>query len=268
MLIKKQQARKTIIPPKLPQINEATFQDALILSEEASYSHLVLENDDLSGQIADLVSIEHAHFKNIKLGGTKLKRVQISDARLESCELSNAYWPECSLHRIEIIGCRMIGFAASQSFMRDTLFKDCKLETADFRFTKFKATRFENCNLREADFQNADLHSVVFNNCDLRGSQMSGAQLSGTDLRGSELDGIGVPLENLKGVIIDSSQIVELGWNIAKQIGIIVRDSDQDSCAFCSDTGRRLIKTKSYPGAIVRQCTHDPAVESKLESAY
>jgi uncharacterized protein YjbI with pentapeptide repeats len=267
MINKKQRTKKTINPPNLPRISETVSLPEGYLSDETTYSHLALDSCDLSEQTADLVTFEHAYLKNVRMGSTKLGRVQISDARFEGCELSNAHWRECSLQRIEIIGCRMTGFRASESYMQHTLLKDCKAEVSEFRFAKFKAVRFENCILREADFQNADLRGASFSDCDLRGAQLSGAQLSGTDLRGSQLEGINVPLENLKGAVIDSSQIVELAWNIAKQIGVVVQDNNSESCPFCDDTGRRLVKSERYPRGAIKQCTHEPTIESKLESA-
>jgi hypothetical protein len=38
------------------------------------------------------------------------------------------------------------------------------------------------------------------------------------------------------------------------------------ACAICDGTGYRRVKSEKYPTGAVKKCTHDPAIESKIES--
>ncbi len=38
------------------------------------------------------------------------------------------------------------------------------------------------------------------------------------------------------------------------------------ACAICKGTGFRHIKNAQYPNGAMRQCTHDPAIESGIPS--
>ncbi len=87
-----------------------------------------------------------------------------------------------------------------------TLWRECNLSLAQFRFATFKNARFENCNLRGADFLEADLRGVVFQNCDLQDAQMSFCKLENTDFRGSDILGLKVGVENLNGAIVEPFQ--------------------------------------------------------------
>lgn len=39
------------------------------------------------------------------------------------------------------------------------------------------------------------------------------------------------------------------------------------ACAICAGTGYRRVKSDKYPNGAMKKCTHDPAIESKIESA-
>ena len=50
--------------------------------------------------------------------------------------------------------------------------------------------------------------------------------LKGTDLRGSQLDGLQAGIEDLRGAIIGSIQLIDLASDLARLLGLKVRDPD------------------------------------------
>jgi hypothetical protein len=42
--------------------------------------------------------------------------------------------------------------------------------------------------------------------------------------------------------------------------------AEKSACTICNGTGFRNIKTAQYPNGAMRECTHDPAIESPIPS--
>jgi fluoroquinolone resistance protein len=102
--------------------------------------------------------------------------------------------------------------------------RDCKLDLANLRRATFRRATFEDCVLDDADLGGAALRETRFAGCGLRRVALDDARMNGVDLRGSALVPDGDVLA-LRGAIIDSLQLVELGPLLARGLGIEVRDA-------------------------------------------
>jgi uncharacterized protein YjbI with pentapeptide repeats len=112
--------------------------------------------------------------------------------------------------RAEFVTCRMTGFSTQEALFHDTVFRDCKVDLAQFYQAKMLGVRFEECPLTGADFRKADLTGVVFVHCDLSNTDFTGATLTGADLRGCQIDGMRAGPDELRGAIIDEVQALAL----------------------------------------------------------
>jgi uncharacterized protein YjbI with pentapeptide repeats len=194
------------------------------LQSHERYEYVSVPQTDLSGQEAGYARFESGTFSRVDMHDTLFTGLKLVDTRLEGCDMANADWRQCELQRVELLGCRMLGFGAVEGRLHDVLFKECKARFARFHSATLKWTRFEKCDLTDADFHNADLSGVVFAGCDLTGCDMKGAKLAGADLRGSIVDGLRVELEELQGAIVDPVQAVSL----LRLLGVVVKEGGED----------------------------------------
>jgi uncharacterized protein YjbI with pentapeptide repeats len=208
-----------IEPPRLPPRPNASTPALDQLDDMGVYAGLLLSDCDLSEQVAEDVTFEATLLKHVRLGRTRLPSLQMHDVRLDACDLAEADWGKPLLSRVEALGCRMVGWRASEGSLRNVLFKGCNSIGAQFWSTSFKHVRFENCILRDADFQYADLSGVIFDKCDLSNAKLSDAKLAGADLRGSKIEGVRLGLKELQGAIVDMEQAIA----IARLLGVVVK---------------------------------------------
>lgn len=82
--------------------------------------------------------------------------------------------------------------------------------------------------MRSVDLYEARLDDAHFANCDLGDAKFSKARIAGARLQGSKLDTIH-GADSLRGVVIDSSQIIPLALRVFGALEITIDDeSDED----------------------------------------
>lgn len=157
-------------------------------------------------------------FNQVDFSGSSLIAPDLTDIQFERCNLANARWDGLDGRRIELIGCRLTGFSATDARIEHLIARDCIIELANFRFAIFKSARFEHCQMAEADFLGADLSGAVFLACDLSRAELTKANLIDADLRGSDLDGARLADTELHGAQVDFKQAIA----IAEYLGLKV----------------------------------------------
>lgn len=220
--------KKLVIqPPRLP--NEASAVISSLpqgeLGAESGHHNLVITGRRYSAHTVSHVVFVGCHFQGVAFDRMQLPYLDMGDARFEECDLANTSCPKVIFNRVEMLGCRLLGFKANEGYFKNTVIRECNGSLAQFRFCSFKAVLFEDCNLHGADFQNSDLRGVIFKNCDLSEAQMSFAKLDGADLRGSKIDGLQVGVDNLKGAIVEPFQAAYF----ATLLGLQVRWTDSEN---------------------------------------
>lgn len=179
------------------------------IDKNAKYFQLLIGGDNYSGQRAFSVVLDECSFSLTNLSGTQFSRFQAGDVIFDGCDLANAAWEEAAWTRVELLGCRLLGFKSNEADLQDVTFADCNVSLAQFRFARCKAVRFENCDLQSADFYQADLRGATFAGCDLRGATFSAARLQKANFLGSNLEGVQLgrdDLPNLEGALVDPFQ--------------------------------------------------------------
>lgn len=194
------------------------------LTTGEQYAEVALVDWDGSGQSADDLHFDAVLLERANLSGTRLRRLRMRDVRLLKTDLSNAEWPQATLDRVEILAGRLTGLKALDAKFADLRVVGCKVDLAQFRHASLRDVRFEECVLREADFQGAHLSNVSFQGCDLQGANFTAAKLDQADFRGARLEGLSLRPEDLKGMIIDQGQAMELATYFAQSLGVTVAD--------------------------------------------
>ena len=163
----------------------------------------------------------------VRLAGARMRSLRLTDVIIRDADLSNADWGSAELNRVVFERCRMTGFGGAGLEASDVRFSECALDLANLRGVSLRAVEFDDCGLDDADLAGAKLQSVRFAHSRLRRVLIDGLRLERVDFRGSALDPDG-DITALRGAIIDSLQIVELGPLLARGLGITVRDGEDD----------------------------------------
>jgi uncharacterized protein YjbI with pentapeptide repeats len=184
----------------------------------------VLITADLTGLSAAGGRIARCRLDGARLAESRLRSLRLIDVVVSDADLSNADWTGAHLQRVRFDRCRMTGFVGASWQADHVVLRDCKLDLANLRRATLRRATFADCVLDDADLGGASLRESRFAGCAMRRVAIDEARLSGVDLRGSALVPDGDVLA-LRGAIIDSLQLVELGPLLAHGLGILVRDA-------------------------------------------
>lgn len=168
-------------------------------------------------------SIEGSLLHKIDFSRTVIEKFDTKDCVLKDCNLTASSMADSSWHAVEIIGARCSGLQLQNSVFRNVVFKSCKLELVNFRFSKLENVIFEDCLIDDIDFYNATLKNVNFVSSDIENIAFSGAKLKSVDLTESRIISV-KGVNSLKGATINYEQLIILAPYFAQAIGIIVKD--------------------------------------------
>jgi len=117
-------------------------------------------------------------------------------------------------------GLRMAEAAFDEAAAGGCHFLGCSFVRTSFGGGRLRKSRFTDVSLREVRFVATDLAETGWQDTTLDGCALAGVQV---DLRGATL-GITAGWESLRGVTIDSVQLVTLAPYLARHLGITVAD--------------------------------------------
>ncbi len=209
--------------PQLPQDLITLTESRSTIEKDEPLVCVRIENCSLTGINAGGARFSEVSLLKVTLGGAAMEKLDWSDVLAVRCDFTAANCEQSSWRRVHVKGSRCSGMLLHSAKLQDATFENCKLDLANFRFTKLKNVRFVDCVLDKADFYQAELKSVTFENCTLSETEFSQAKLDKVDLRTSDLTGI-KGVENMKGAIINSTQLIYLAPLLVAQLGIIVED--------------------------------------------
>ncbi len=176
----------------------------------------------LSGAIAGSGTFSQMAMAGAELGETKFRGVSFRDVVGRNVNAANADWTAARTNRVVFERSSFTGIQLRESELRETVFRECKLDYVNFRIAQLYGVTFEGCVFTEADFGDARLDRVRFDGCRLSRVDLSGAELRDVDLRGSEI-GVNDAFA-LRGAIISPTQLIDLAHGLADAAGIAVED--------------------------------------------
>lgn len=213
--------------PQAPELDPSltVVEHSTVTSNEEWEAERVV-GADLTGVTAKNLRMTGCELIRVACTGAHFELLTLADVVVTDCELSGAVLSKSSLRRVEFRNCRMAGVVLSDSTLRDVRLVRCKLDGANFRFVNAEHVVFDDCSIGEGDFAGGQLNSVGFDGCDLRGSDFTQASATSTSFIGSALDGIhGVA--TLKGITIDSMQVLPLAMSVFGELGITIDDGSE-----------------------------------------
>lgn len=142
------------------------------------------------------------------------------DVIFDHCDLSNCQMSESTLRRVVFDHCRMTGADLSRCVMQDVVFLNCALDYSNFAFSSFKNCRLADCVCTQSSFSEGKFTAFEIQRCKLDESEFFHSRLQGVDLSSCTIEGIALCGDELKGVIVNPSQAVDL----ARVLGIIIKE--------------------------------------------
>ena len=207
-----------------PDISDAVTRGQVEdFASHAELERVEFENINLSSILATNLSLQQVRLNKCVFTGTQLQRLHAKDVVLKDCDFTTAKCSEATVSQVRFAKCRMDGLDISGAELKDVIFEDCKLDLANFRMSKLKRVQFINCTLKETDFLSAELDEVEFTGCTIDQTSFDQVTAKRVDLSDSELISL-IGWESLKGVTIDSLQLITSAVQIVTALGLKVKE--------------------------------------------
>jgi uncharacterized protein YjbI with pentapeptide repeats len=200
-----------IDPRDLDDVTEPTDDDIVEAKVDgADWKGHQLVGARVSGSHLVSVNLAEAGWRNVRLEGCRLERVDLSGARFVGL----------TVDRCEFVGCRMTGVQLVQATLKNVYFEDCRLDYAhieDVRTTG--AVAWVACGFDQAVLRGCRLSTAAIQASGLRALELAECDLRGADLRGNDLSEI-TGVANLRGVRLTSDQLAGLAVAAAREWSI------------------------------------------------
>lgn len=189
---------------------------------------LVLATGDYVGQRAEGMEMSDVVVRGGRWSGVILDGLRAFSVTFEDCDLSGlALLDEATLQNVTFTRCRLTGANFSGARLRNVSFVGCTLDDANLRMLDAEKVVCDDTVLVGADLHAAKLTTVKLQGCDLRGSDWTKVTTKDVDLRGSRLEDIR-GADRLRGVTIDSSQVVPLAYSLAVAMELTIVDESHE----------------------------------------
>ena len=122
---------------------------------ESTNIQTVLEKND-----EDLIEYS---FKSLRIEGIKKSNLSV-----QSCVFSNcSFGTGCGFHRVEFIGCKLMGTNMSDGIFNHITFEECRGEYMNLSMSKMRYIQITRSNLQGAGIEDCQLTNVSFDACNL-----------------------------------------------------------------------------------------------------
>jgi len=211
-----------ILRPDVPIELQDTTDISLLVRGDDKLRGLRVRGADVSAMRLKSLAFEESLVEKTNFSQSHIEQFETKDCVFKDCDLTAASLANSSWHVVEIQGARCSGIQLQNSTLKNVLFKDCKIEFANFRFSKLESIVFEDCMINDIDFYHASLKNVIFPGSSVENITFAGARLKGVDL--SDADLISVKnVSGLKGATISYEQLTFLAPYFTQELGILIK---------------------------------------------
>lgn len=194
-------------------IVQASSDHAELVSSR--FKGVVLDGENLILDISRSI-FEKCFFTEIKPKQAIFHKVKFKNCNFSGADLRKAYFKECIFE-----DCTLLGADLSTIKLDKVIFKSCRIEDAFFIHSRLLKVEFEDLTLNKVSFNNSQLSSCIFNGCILNECNFSDAIIKDSNFP-STYFGVTFGLRSFKGLMLSSTQIMQLSQSLALEIGISV----------------------------------------------
>lgn len=209
-----------ISKPELPnELKLQTFDD---LTNDQTVEDSLFSKLDVNQVDAIDTKIFNSKISGCTILDSNFQGSRWRDVVVESTNLSTTKNSDCIISRVKFDSCRLQGIDFNVSELSDVVFINCNLDLSNFRRAKLRRIKFENCSLVDADFMSCGLRDIIFDGFDLEQANFDESIKKDVDMSNSQIINI-KNIGSLKGVTIDSMQLISLAPELARILGIKVK---------------------------------------------
>jgi len=208
--------QKTNVKIEVPIIDKVSLKKTKL---KAKNENIIFENDSIIIKDIDYL-FSSVIFNNYNLIDSELINSYFIDVIFNNCDLSNINFTKTAFKRVEFNGCKLIGTILNDSMLENVVFNNCNLKYVNISDIKLKEVHFKESNLDEASFFSVKINKVIFDKCSFVRTEFESTSLLGVDLSTSDISFIKININNLKGLIVNNYQAVEL----SNLLGIIIKE--------------------------------------------
>jgi uncharacterized protein YjbI with pentapeptide repeats len=180
---------------------------------------------DLSGRDLTGVTLADCSIRSTTLSDAVLRSAQVVDTLLAdvvatSLLASRSAWRGVRLERMRIGSAELFDADLVSVALRSS-----KVDDLNARGARWTDVLLEECVIATLDLAGAKLRRVVFERCQIGTLEASGTTCTHVDLRTTSIGHVN-GLEGLRGATIDTGQLIELAPALARNLGIVVADTE------------------------------------------
>lgn len=196
---------------------------ASLLKKDETLRELHIQGSNAAGLSVKSAVLDDCRIQKCDFSKTTIQKLQLQDCRVEHCDMTACIFEDSAWHAVEVVGTRCSGIQLQKSLIKNTLFKDSKLDFANLRFARLENVIFESCVIGQMDLYSAQLKNVLFVGCVIEAVEFSEAKLQRVDLSGATIVSLrGVT--GLKGAIISPEQLIQIAPYLAQELGLVIKD--------------------------------------------
>ena len=197
------------------------FADGSI-EADLDYDAVRFTDLDFSDMNADDARFLECSLTRCKLDGLSVKRARVietsfTDVNASTVDFSGSVWRDS-----RITGGRLGAIMLTGATWTGIRVRGTKLGFVSLATARLDDVVFQDCEIDAIDASASQLASVTFLDCAVHELNVSEARLSKLDLSAADLRML-VGIDGLRGAIISESQLVDLGPQLAAQLGIEIR---------------------------------------------
>jgi uncharacterized protein YjbI with pentapeptide repeats len=168
----------------------------------------------------------HGRISMIRAGTASIVSTRMESVEFHGCDLSSLRWQDGKLSRVRFDACKFLAARIQGVTMEHVVFTGCRLDYATLEQIRAAGpVLFAGCSLRETELIGCSLAGAAFDGCDLRLTGFGPGHYRRCDLRGNDLSAV-IGAANLKRVIIDQVQTIQLGDALAAELKVTFGDED------------------------------------------
>jgi fluoroquinolone resistance protein len=159
-------------------------------------------------------SFEKTEYENCTFNYCNFNEVDFSDTVFDNCVFSNcnlslAIVDKTAFRKVHFIGCKILGTQMQECkpFGLEMSFTDCNLNNISFCTMLMRNTVFKLCTLQEADFTDSDFESSVFEECNLAAAIFENTILEKCDFKSAVHFSINPEMNKIKKAIFSTNNI-------------------------------------------------------------
>lgn len=198
--------------------NKLEFEINTYLTDECVIEGFLFKNEVLEYIEAPSVEFKNCIFENCKFTECSFQKSSFVNVIFKGCGISNCNFEESGLHRVEFYSCKLMGSGFPESSINNIEFKECDCRYLNFSQSVIKDVLFDNCNMSRAIISECKL-SAKFDSCNMSEVSFFHTSLKGIDLTSCEILGISLDIPDLRGVVVNVNQAVEL----SKFLNIVIK---------------------------------------------